>query len=55
MYYYSMKLHALGFRRKGTLTHPEQLLFTAASVNDITVYKQAWAHIENRIFFGDKI
>ncbi len=55
IYYYGMKLHALGFRRKGTLPHPEQILFTPASVNDITVYKQAWAHIENRIFFGDKI
>lgn len=55
MYYYGMKLHALGFRRIGTLPHPEQLLLTPASVNDITVYKQAWAQIENRFFFGDKI
>jgi hypothetical protein len=55
MYYHGMKLHALGFRRIGTLPHPEQLLLTPASVNDITVYKQAWAEIENRFFFGDKI
>ncbi|WP_197092635.1 transposase [Labilibaculum euxinus] len=55
MYYHGMKLHALGFRRIGTLPHPEQLLLTPASVNDITVYKQAWAQIENRFFFGDKI
>ena len=55
MYYYGMKLHMLGFRRVGKLPHPEQILFTPASVNDITVYKQAWANIENRTFFGDKI
>lgn len=55
MYYYGMKLHMLGFRREGKLPHPEQILFTPASVNDISVYKQAWAHIENRVFFGDKI
>ena len=55
MYYYGMKMHALGFRRPGTLPHPEQILFTPASVNDISVYKQAWSHIYNRIFFGDKI
>jgi hypothetical protein len=55
MYYYGVKLHALGFRRIGTLPHPEQLLVTPASVNDITVYKQVWAMIDNRTFFGDKI
>jgi hypothetical protein len=55
MYYYGMKLHMLGFRREGKLPHPEEILFTPASVNDITVYKQAWAGIENRTFFGDKI
>jgi hypothetical protein len=55
MYYHGMKLHMLGFRRVGRLPHPEQILFTPASVNDITVYKQAWSTIENRTFFGDKI
>ena len=55
MYYFGMKLHMLGFRRDGKLPHPEQILFTPASVNDISVYRQAWAHIENRVFFGDKI
>lgn len=55
MYYHGIKLHMLGFRRDGKLPHPEQILFTPASVNDITVYKQAWSTIENRTFFGDKI
>jgi hypothetical protein len=55
MYYHGMKLHMLGSRRIGKLPHPEQILFTPASVNDMTVYKQAWSTIENRVFFGDKI
>jgi hypothetical protein len=45
----------LGFRRIGKLPHPEQILFTPASVNDVTVFKQAWSGIENRTFGGDKI
>jgi len=54
-YYYGLKLHALGFRRIGKLPHPEQILFTAASVNDLSLYKQAWSEIKDRVFFGDKI
>lgn len=55
MYYYGMKLHALGFCRKGRLPHPEQIIFTPASVNDLSLYKEAWSEIGNRTFFGDKI
>lgn len=55
MYYYGMKLHALGFCRKGGLPHPEQIIFTPASVNDLALYKQAWSEILGRTFFGDKI
>lgn len=55
MYYYGLKMHLLGFRRIGKLPHPEQILFTPASVNDVTVFKEAWSGIENRTFFGDKI
>lgn len=57
MYYYGLKLHLLGFRRIGKLPHPEQILFTPAPVNDVTVFKEAWSGIENRTFFwgGDKI
>lgn len=55
MYYYGLKLHLLGFRRIGKLPHPEQILFTPASVNDLTVFKEAWSEIEHRTFFGDKI
>ena len=39
----------------GKLPFPEQLLITPASVNDLNVFKEAWANINNRQFFGDKI
>ena len=55
MYYYGLKLHALGFCNTGRLPHPEQIIFTPASVNDLALYKDAWSEIENRTFFGDKI
>jgi hypothetical protein len=55
MYYYGLKLHALGSWRKHRLPHPEQILFTPASANDLTLYKEAWSQIPNRTFFGDKI
>lgn len=55
MYYYGLKLHLLRFRRIGKLPHPEQIIYTPASVNDVTVFKESWSAIENRTFFGDKI
>jgi len=55
MYYYGLKLHALGFRRENKLPYPEQLLITPASVNDLTVFKEAWSDITDRCFWGDKI
>jgi hypothetical protein len=55
IYYYGLKLHLLGFRRIGKLSHPEQILFTPASVNDVTVFKDAWSGTRNRTFWGDKI
>ena len=33
IYYHGLKLHGLGFYRKGHLPHPEQLLFTKFSFN----------------------
>jgi hypothetical protein len=55
IYYHGLKLHALAFRRTGTLPFPEQLLVSSASVNDLTVFKAKWAEIINRTFWGDKI
>ena len=30
-------------------------MISKASENDLTIYKQNWSELENRIFFGDKI
>ncbi len=54
IYYYGLKLHLLGFRRIGKLPHPEQILFTPASVNDVTVFKDAWSGTRDRTFGGEK-
>jgi len=55
MYYYGLKLHALGYYHKGSLPHPEQLLFTKASENDLTHLKGIAPYLENNAYFGDKI
>ncbi len=55
MYYYGVKLHALAFRRKNKIPFPEEIQITPASVNDLTVFKEAWSEKTNRNFFGDKI
>jgi hypothetical protein len=55
MYYFGVKLHALAFRRKNTIPFPEEIQITPASVNDLTVFKEAWSGKQNRCFFGDKI
>lgn len=54
-YYYGLKLHALAFRRKGTIPFPESITYTATEDNDLTVFKLNWGDtISNRMIFGDK-
>lgn len=55
LWYHGLKLHALGFQRRGKIPFPEQLLITSASENDLNVFKEAWAGLDNREFYGDKI
>lgn len=55
MYFHGLKLHALAFCRKNKLPHPEEIIITPASVNDLQVFKLAWSTIKQRYFFGDKI
>ena len=55
IYYYGLKLHALASYHKGSLPHPEQLLFTKASENDLTHLKGVAPYLENNVYFGDKI
>ena len=55
MYYYGLKLHALAFRRANRLPYPESIIITPASENDLNVFKQNWADIYDRDYYGDKI
>jgi hypothetical protein len=55
LWYYGVKLHALNLYNKGTLPHPQSILITKASENDLNVFKENWAEIASKIFFGDKI
>jgi hypothetical protein len=55
MYYYGVKLHALGFEVNNQIPHPESIIITKASENDLTVFKENWSTIKNRTFYGDKI
>ncbi len=55
IYYLGMKLHALGFRRQGKMPCLEEIIFKPASVNDLSLFKEKWSTMENRIFIGDKI
>lgn len=50
-----MKLHLLGMARKGRLPHPESLALTPASVNDLALFRELWANMADRVFFGDRI
>jgi len=55
LYYHGLKLHALAFYKPGGLPHPESFVITPASENDLNVFKQNWAGIQDRTFWGDKI
>ena len=55
MWYFGLKLHALGSLRRGRLPHPDEIEFTPASVNDLSLFKQSWFALRYRAFFGDKI
>lgn len=54
IYYYGLKLHAISFRRKGHLPHPEQMLFTEASKHDLSMLKEASQDMYNRTIVADK-
>lgn len=55
LYYYGVKLHALGFSSFGHLPHPESIIISKASENDLSIFKTYWSGIGNRTFYGDKI
>jgi hypothetical protein len=49
-----MRLHVLTFRRERIIPFLESLVFTPASDNNLTVFKQV-RDDSNRTIFGDKI
>ena len=55
LYYYGVKLHVLAFQRPSKIPFPESIVITPASENDLNAFKQNWACIKNRTFWGDKI
>jgi hypothetical protein len=55
LYYHGLKLHALAFWQQGGLPFPESFVISPASENDLNVFKENWAQIQGRTFWGDKI
>ena len=55
MYYYGLRLHVLGWRRKAKLPWIESVVVSDAAQNDLNIFKQYWNQIENTTFYGDKI
>ena len=51
LYYYGVKLRALAFKRLNKIPFPEEIKITPASVNDLTVFKEAWSEKTNRNLF----
>jgi hypothetical protein len=49
MYYQGMKLHALVWRRPGSIPFPESIFFSSADVNDLTAFKEAFG--ETLVFY----
>jgi len=54
-FYFGLKLHLLAFHSPNKLPVPESFVITQASENDLNVFREYWAEIQNRIFYGDKI
>ena len=55
-YYHGLKLHLVGFRRKGHIPYPSQLVLSSASENDLSVFKRECVpYISNKTIFADKI
>jgi hypothetical protein len=55
LWYHGLKLHVLGSCNKGGLPHPEGVVISKASESDLNIFRENWANIPSRWFFGDKI
>lgn len=55
-YYHGLKLHLVGYRRKGHLPFPYQIVLSSASENDLAVFKRECVPgIAGKTIFADKI
>lgn len=55
-YYHGLKLHLVGYRRKGRLPFPYQIVLSSASENDLAVFKRECVPaIAGKTIFADKI
>ena len=56
LYYHGLKLHMVGYRRKGHLPHPCQIALSPASENDLKVFQsECMPDLFNKKIFADKI
>lgn len=56
LYYHGLKLHMVGYRRKGHLPHPCQIALSPASENDLKVFQsECMPNLFNKKIFADKI
>lgn len=56
MYYHGIKLHVIGYRRKGHLPHPCKIVLSPASENDLKVFqRECMPDMFNKSIFADKI
>jgi hypothetical protein len=55
LWHYGLKLHILGWFRPGKLPHPDMIILSKASENDLNIFRENCSNICEREFFGDKI
>ena len=55
IYYYGIKLHALGIVQAEHIPMPQQVWITGAAENDLTAARPILEHIENSKIYADKI
>ena len=55
LYYYGLRLHVVGWRRKGAVPWIEYLVVSSAAENDLSIFKENCSGVINRTFYGDKI
>ncbi len=56
LYFYGLRIHTVGYRRKGHLPHPFLIALSSASENDLNVFQRDCVdNLFNKNIFADKI